>query len=60
MLMVTHDLPYALESLPALGGAQQRPGGGRRTHLRRADRRGPDACPPVGTALGLRPPHRAG
>ena len=59
VLMVTHDLPYALELCPrsvVLSDGHRR---GRRRDVRRAHRRRADAGPPAGAALRLRPAHRA-
>ena len=55
VLMVTHDLPYALELCPRVGRAQRRRRGRRRRDLRRAHRRRADARPPAGAAVRLRP-----
>ncbi len=55
VLMVTHDLPYALELCPRAVVAERRPRGRRRPDLRRADRRRPDGCPPSGATVRIRP-----
>ena len=54
VLMVTHDLPYALELCPRSPHPPRRHRGRRRRDVRRAHRRRPDAGQPAGAALRLR------
>ena len=55
VLMVTHDLPYALELCPRVRGPQRRSDRRRRGDPGPAVRRGTDAHPPPGAAVRLRP-----
>ena len=59
VLMVTHDLPYALELCPRSVVLSDGDDRGRRLDVRRADRRRADAGAPAGAAVRVRPPHRA-
>ena len=54
VLMVTHDLPYALELCPRVRRAPRRRGGRRRRDVRPAHRRRPDAREPAGTPVRVR------
>ena len=54
VLMVTHDLPYALELCPRSVVLSDGQRGGRRGDVRRAHRRRPDARPPAGAAVRVR------
>jgi len=60
-VVVTHDLPYALQLCPPGRAPRRRAGGGRRAHGRPVGRRGAAAGPPPGAPLRLRAPRaRAG
>ena len=54
-LMVTHDLPYALELCPACRRHERRGHRGRRGDARRAGRRGAHGRQPAGAAVRVRP-----
>ncbi|UUZ43899.1 ABC transporter ATP-binding protein [Janibacter limosus] len=60
VLMVTHDLPYALQLCRAVGRPLGRPGRGGRRDRGRAGRRGADARAPSRAAVRVRPEVGAG